>query len=492
MGNAYSRRGFLQTTAAGAALAPLGASRIHARPADREAARAAAASEKPNLVFVLADQWRSSAFGHGSDEVVRTPQIDALARDGCIWSHAFAANPVCTPNRSCLLTGRYSHQTGMIQNNLMLPPDEICWPEIFRDAGYQTHYIGKWHMDGPEKPGFVPPGWRRRGFQTFEGFNRGHVYHKHWGFDDAGNELPWQKGGDPYYEPTLQTDLAIDFIRENREQPFACYLSWGPPHTPFNPPEAFRKYTPQEIRLRPNVPAAHRQRAIRDLTGYYGLCESLDHEMGRLLRAIDEMELRDKTLVVMTADHGELAGSHGKYRKGEPEDESLRVPLIMRLPGVIRQQVNSTLINSIDVMPTMLSLCGLPVPETCTGRNRADTLHSATAANHSVYCEGKVVAGQPADGARRRNQAVNTWRSLVTSRYKLSVRGSWDNVEALIDRQNDPFEMENLAADPKHRSTRSELLEEMRDWARRTGDVFPHIPTSAQATYTDEEAAAAR
>ena len=146
-------------------------------------------AERTNLLFVLADQWRSSAFGFGSDAVVRTPNLDRLGAQGANWKRAYAANPVCTPNRACILTGRYSHQTGMIRNDLQLPPGETCWPEVFRSAGYATHYVGKWHMDGTGKPGFVPPGWRRRGFETFEGFNRGHVYHRPWGFGDAGEPL---------------------------------------------------------------------------------------------------------------------------------------------------------------------------------------------------------------------------------------------------------------------------------------------------------------
>ena len=141
------------------------------------AASSAAASGREakaptNLLFILADQWRSSALGCGSDEIVRTPHIDGLASQGANCQRAYAANPVCTPNRACILTGRYSHLTGMTQNDLQLPPQEVCWPELLREAGYATHYVGKWHLDGNERPGYVPPGWRRRGFATFEGFNQ--------------------------------------------------------------------------------------------------------------------------------------------------------------------------------------------------------------------------------------------------------------------------------------------------------------------------------
>ena len=253
-GPAIDRRGFLASAA-------LGAGRL----------AAAQQPPRPNVLFVLADQWRASAFGFGSDKVVRTPNFDRLARQGANWRRAYAANPVCTPNRACILTGRHSHQTGMIKNDIQLPPGELCWPELFRDAGYATHYVGKWHLDGPPKPGFVPRGWRRRGFDSFEGFNRGHVYHEPWGFDDSGRPLADLESAlpHPYYEPALQTDLAIDFMRRQGREPFVCFLSWGPPHTPFRPPAAFRRYQPSEIELRANVPPEHHDTARKDLAGYY-------------------------------------------------------------------------------------------------------------------------------------------------------------------------------------------------------------------------------
>ncbi len=451
---------------------------------------------RPNLLFILADQWRFSAFGHGTDEVVRTPHIDRLAEEGAVCQRTYAANPVCTPNRSCLLTGRFSHQNGMIANDLMLPPAEVCWPELFRDAGYATHYIGKWHMDGTAKPGFVPPGWRRRGFETFEGFNRGHVYHDPWGFDDKGQPLADSlvEGPSPYYEPALQTDLAMRFMREHQQHPFCCYLSWGPPHTPFRPPASFARYQPADIRLRANVPEQHQEQARRDLAGYYGLCESLDHEMGRLMTFLEENALSKNTLVVFTADHGELAGSHGKYRKGEPEEESAHVPLIARWPARITAgQSVRTLVSTIDLMPTMLSACGLEVPQTCTGRDLAGTIleDRPTPGVDSLYVEGKVNAAAGPDD-RQRNVRQGAWRSLVTDRYKLTVRRDVDHVEHLFDLQNDPFETENLAGQNGSAAIQRELVAELKDWAQRTGDVFPERPQSAKAAYTDAEAEAAR
>lgn len=129
-------------------------------------------SKPLNVLFVLADQWRYAAFAHHGDPNVHTPHFTRLAEQGMDFTEVFATNPVCTPNRSCIMTSRYSHQTGMITTiSNCLPLSGM--PQVFADAGYATHYIGKWHLDGPPKPGFVAAGWRRRGWQTFEGFNRG-------------------------------------------------------------------------------------------------------------------------------------------------------------------------------------------------------------------------------------------------------------------------------------------------------------------------------
>ena len=451
----------------------------------------AAETSRPNLLFVLADQWRHSAFGFGSDAVVRTPNFDRLAAQGANWARAYAANPVCTPNRACILTGRHSHQTGMIRNDIQLPPGETCWPEVFGSHGYATHYVGKWHLDGDEKPGFVPPGWRRRGFATFEGFNRGHIYHRPWGFDDRGDPLPVPppSDADPYYEPALQTDLAIDFMARHSETPFACYLSWGPPHTPFRPPRSHDLYDQREIMLRANVPEEHAARAAKELAGYYGLCESLDHQMGRIMAFLDESGLAANTLVVFTSDHGELAGSHGMYRKGEPQDESLHVPLLMRLPGrIARGTAPGTLASSVDLMPTILTLCGLPAQDSCAGRDLSGAvLQDASAPSvDSLYCEGKV--SSRADAPPNENSPhQGPWRTVVTQRYKLTVRSEFANVQSLYDLREDPLEMRNLAGKAEARSVQRDLLAELRDWAGRTEDPFPSKPAAARVSYPDPE-----
>ena len=194
-------------------------------------------TRRPNVLFVLADQWRFCSVSHGenNDAVVETPNLDKLAEEGVRFSRCYTALPRCTPNRASLITGRFPHETGMIDNDLMMPPTERCIAHGFSEAGYKSHYIGKWHMDGTAKPGFVPPNWRRRGFETFVGFNRGHSYFDTGTFTNDGVKV--SAAGE--YEPTLQTDYAIDFMTANKDKPFFCFVSWGPPHGPLTPNPVF-------------------------------------------------------------------------------------------------------------------------------------------------------------------------------------------------------------------------------------------------------------
>jgi arylsulfatase A-like enzyme len=494
-----NRRAFLKSVAVsgvGAAVAPQLAPPLAAAP-----------QRPPNVLFILADQWRFSAFSHETDPLVQTPNLDRFAAAGARWTRAYAANPVCTPNRSCLLTGRYAHQHGMIVNNLMLPPKERCVAESFAEAGYATHYIGKWHMDGEERPGFVPPGWRRRGFKTFEGFNRGHWYPTGAQyFTDDGTLLK-----PPQFESVYQTDLAIGFMKKQRAagHPFVCYLSWGPPHTPYRPPKEFDRFSKLEkLQWRPNVPEKLRDtpKLKQEMAGYFGLCETLDHEMGRLLKALDELGLADNTLVVFTADHGDMHGSHGLYRKGKPQEESLHIPLFMRLPGRIKpKQTPATLVNSIDLMPTVTAICGLKAPRTCTGRDlSAAVLGGPASGIESLYAQGAMTRTRnerTAGKARLQRKNVSAeadeesapggeWRALVTPTHKLVVNVSGQTL--LYDLAKDPYELKNLADQREHAALKEELTKQLKRWAKDTDDPYPKSATPAKSSYTDEEAARAR
>ena len=462
---------------------------------------------RPNVLFILVDQWRFSAFSHETDPLVQTPNLDRFAASGARFTRMYATNPVCTPNRSCILTSRFPHQHGMTRNNITLPPQEKCLAETFAAAGYATHYIGKWHMDGPASPGFVPPGWRRRGFATFEGFNRGHYYPQ--GAKYFTNEGKFVEPA--AFESAYQTDLALDFMRSHREQPFFCYLSWGPPHTPYRPPAEFDRFSKlPQLAYRPNVPAKLRDVAPlkKELAGYYGLCETLDDQMGRILRGLDELGLAEKTLVVFTADHGDMQGSHGLYRKGKPQEESLHIPLFMRLPARIRPaQKIPTLASSIDLMPTLNSLCGLKSPSSCMGRDLSGAVTGGAVPQvDSIYAQGAMRPARetpsPANPKKaRKGQAGSAeatdvespggeWRAIVTPTHKLATNVSGEM--QLYDLEKDPFELKNLAAERSATPLKNDLLAKMKRWADDTADPYPRVSRMAAESYSDEQAARQR
>ena len=434
------RRNFLRQTAA-AALSCAGRS-------------TAEAPRKPNLLFLLADQWRAQTLVSAGDADLQAPNLDQLAVGGVYFSRAYASNPACSPSRASVLTGRFPHACGVPRNNLPLPLGEKCFSEVLLKAGYATGYIGKWHLDGQGEPGFVPPGPRRRGFVFWAAFNRGHRYYDSIYYRDE--DKPIRPGG---FEPDYQTDLAIEFIKENRDGPFYLYVSWGPPHAPRTPPPNYAKlYDPWQFYLRPNVPESHAEKAREALAGYYGLCTALDDNVGRLLRALDEAGVAEDTIVVFTADHGDMLGSHGLDYEGVPYEESVRIPLLLRYPRMIEAgQTNDLLVSSVDLMPTLLSFAGASAVRDVQGEDLSQQILRGTGFRpESIYCQGQL-------GTR------GEWRMVVRGLDKV-VAGRDLAVTHLYNLGQDPYEMENLAGDPAHRTRRDEMRAILLDWMRRMSD----------------------
>ncbi|MEZ5351885.1 MAG: sulfatase [Bryobacteraceae bacterium] len=413
----------------------------------------AAESRKPNILFVLADQWRPQTLPSSGDPDLAAPNLARLAREGVHYNRVYATNPVCTPSRASILTGRYPHACRMPKNDLLLPLDEVCVAERLASAGYATGYIGKWHLDGEDRPGFVPPE-RRRGFQYWAAFNRGHFYFNSTYFRDSPD--PIRTTG---FEPDYQTDLAIDFIRRNRANPFYLFLSWGPPHTPRTPPPKYKDaYDPAQFHLRPNVPQSYAAQARKGLAGYYGLCSALDDNFGRLLAAVDEAGIAEDTLVVFTADHGDMVGSQGLEYKGVPYEESARIPLLMRYPRRLgRGEKSDLLISNADYMPTFLGLAGVEVPAAVQGIDQSEAMFAGKPGRReSLYAYGKLNTPQQ-------------WRMVVRGRDKLVVNAS-DEVTHLYNLADDPYEQTNLAEELAHARSRDELRAHLLDWRRRLGD----------------------
>ncbi|MBA7542035.1 Ulvan-active sulfatase [subsurface metagenome] len=211
--------------------------------------------QKPNIIYVLADQWRAQATGYNDDPNLsgKTPNLDRIAEQGVNFTNAISVCPVCTPYRASLLTGQYPTTTGMFMNDLHLPDEALTMAEIFKGSGYQTAYIGKWHLDGMGRFNFTPPE-RRQGFDYWKGLECSHDYNHLLYYTGDNDEKHYWEGYGPYAE----TEDAIKYIRQNAESnsPFLLFLSWGPPHFPHNnaPEELQKLFIADEIKLAPNVP----------------------------------------------------------------------------------------------------------------------------------------------------------------------------------------------------------------------------------------------
>ena len=429
--------------------------------ADTGARAETGASRPPNVLFILPDEWRGQALGCMGNPDVRTPHLDGLARDGVLMRNTLANTPVCCPARSVMLTGTYASRTGMVANDLRLDEAEITLGDLFAQAGYRTGYVGKWHLDGgPREPGFVPPGRRRHGFEWWAANECNHNYFYNWYFRDANEPIVTEK-----YEPEFWTDLAVEFLHETKDKPFFLMLAVGAPHDPYLAPESYMEsYDPAKLTMEPNWVEGVRGGGRKEIAGYYAAMTAIDDQVGRVLRTLRELDLEDDTIVLFSSDHGNMLGSQGKVLKRKPWEESIRVPGIVRWPGRIPAgRTTDALVSHVDFAPTLLGLCGLPVPANMQGQDL------------SAVVTGKREKGPDAAffqifGPYRAGGVAAGWRAIRTEQY-LYARYETEPW-LLYDLKNDPYEMKNLAADPAAAAVRNELDGRLRAWMEKAGDSW--------------------
>lgn len=427
-------------------------------------------SRKPNLLFVFADQMRGMAMGCAGNSDVRTPTMDALARDGLRLTDCTATSPVCSPNRATMLTGVYPTTHRVLGNDLPLRLDLPSLGTVAKENGYHTGYIGKWHLDGVPRSKFTPPGPRRFGFDFWAVYNCTHAYFRPTYYRDSAEVIEA-----PGYEPEVQTDLAIEFLDQSpADAPFCLVLSWGPPHDPYDQvPERARVYDPTTLTLRPNVqpetdnPLARGMDCRRTIADYYTAVTALDKQLGRLLAWLDERGSRDDTVVVFTSDHGDMLWSHGLMKKQAPHEESINVPFLLRWPGRIAPgSVSETLVGSVDLLPTLVGLLGWETSARFEGRDL-----SAAFQGHESGAQDSVLIGNYLSFDEARRQNMPEWRGVRTLRYtyaELPGRRPW----LLFDNQTDPYQLRNLVDQAEQRDVRRELASTLGEWLERTADPF--------------------
>ena len=417
---------------------------------------------KPNIVYVLTDQWRAAATGFAGDPNVKTPNLDRLAKTALNFRNAVSVTPVCTPHRAALMTGRFPTSTGMFLNDAHLPDSELCMAEVLRAADYATAYIGKWHLDGNGRTAYIPPA-RRQGWDYWKGAECDHNYnHSHYYTGSSEVKHFWTG-----YDAFAQTQDAQLYLREHAGggQPFILFVAYGTPHFPHGtaPAELKALYPPEKIKLPPNVPANMQAKARQEAQGYYAHCAALDRCVGDLLATLAETGLATNTIFVFTSDHGEMLGSHGAppYTKQVAWSESAQVPFLLRLPATAGREVRTPL-TTPDILPTLLGLAGVAIPGAIEGEDLSPLLRAGREADRAALYMG-VAPFVPREFAAE-------YRAIRTSRhtYVRRLAGPW----MLFDDEKDPFQMNNLVGQPEHAALVGELDARLQAQLKRIGDDF--------------------
>jgi len=412
-----------------------------------------AAQEKPNVIYILTDQWRSDAFGYAGDPVVKTPNIDKFSKEAVIFSNAVSVCPVCTPYRASLMTGRFPTSTGMFLNDLYLPESELCMAEIFKSAGYSTAYYGKWHLDGHGRLNYVEPE-RRQGFDYWKANECDHNYNNEHYYANEDPSIKYWPGYSPF---AMEEDVEkyLDKSSESKN-PFLLFISFGTPHFPhLTAPDEYKKiYPPSELVFRKNVTVDSFPGIREELQGYYAHCTATDKAIGDLINKLKKLNLFDNTIIIFTSDHGEMMGSHG-IRPKEKQlawDEAVKVPFLIHVPGLVKNKGKEILspLTTPDILPTMLSLANITIPKSIEGEDLSSVIK-----NSGKPKERSALFMSVSPFATTHFTA---YRGIKTIQYTY-VRTP-DKATMLFDNLTDPYQMNNLINKPEYQKMQ-QIMESM-------------------------------
>ena len=485
--------------------------------------------DKLNLLYILTDQQRADTMSCYGNTLIDTPAMNALASGSFVFENAYVTQPVCTPSRATQLTGLYPHASELLACNIPLPEEIPTIAELVSDD-YTCGYYGKWHL-GDEI--FAQHGFTervatedsyRRYYSNEEKFTHLSEYHDF--LIDQGLTPDSESMGQKVFSRAFEADLddhltkaaylgdkSAEFIndRADTDDPWMLMVGFLEPHPPHTGPYN-DMYDPESIPTGESFmkpPDKNSARLTRVMGAYYmesedygcdmsteegwkqlkarywGNVTLVDRALAKILAALEESGQAENTIVVLTSDHGEMMGDHGILGKTVMYEESIKVPMVVRVPWLNQDQKNVPgNFSHIHIVPTLLSLMGQPIPENLSGRDITPVLEGGDSLeNEDVFIEWNRSDGHPIPGEAEVNpQMGSPWRTIVTAeRWKLNM--SPDDQCELFDLNSDPSEMVNLYDDPTQASRANDLARRLKRWQQENDDevLLPDVANTARS-----------
>ncbi len=431
-------------------------------------------TRRPNVVFFISDQHRGDLMGCAGNPVVKTPNMDQLAADGVRFDRLYSQWPLCGPSRACFMTGQYPQANGVHFNGEIVPIHNPRMARSFQQAGYKTGLTGI--VD------FEPRYGKYHGYDRYVYYRDVYPdYARSHGVDDP---FGWQRNYDragalkvhgsgsldhaaELHHDAWAADVACDLMEEWKDEPFFLRVGVRLPHPPyFAPPPYDTMYSPDEVPMADSIPrdgilydgkkVTYRQ--LQEATAsYYGVTTMVDDNLGKVMRKVDELGLRDNTIFIYCSDHGNKIGHHGEMGKMTFYDDDARIPFIMRYPGRLTAgRVFDELEEQIDVMPTLLEMCGIEIPRGVQGRSMVAALRGEEKGHEYVY-----------GYERNRSQMIcsKDWKYIHNVPTEASM---------LFNLKEDPAEMNNLFGTPEGAEAERKLKDELLQWHLELTDNTIH------------------
>jgi len=423
-------------------------------------------TRQPNVIVFFTDQQRWDTVGAHGGQMGATPNFDRLAKTGTFVRNSFTCQPVCGPARSILQTGKYPTTTGCYRNSIALPTSERTLAHHFREAGYDTAYIGKWHLADSEPVPEAQRGgyeeWLASNILEFTSYAYDTVLHDN---DNRAIKLPG-------YRVDALTDAAIRYLDRPHDKPFFLFVSYIEPHHQ-NQNDDYPAPAGYEDRMRERLVMPADLEALggssaRHFPGYMGQIARLDEAYGRLLDALISLGQLDNTVVMYTSDHGNHFKTRNAEYKRSCHEASIRVPTLFIGPGFDGRGVHDGMVSLIDLPPTLLDAAGITPPAGMQGRS---LLRDVPGPDDDVFIQVSE---------------DHVGRALRTRRWKYEVIApdgdGWNDMDApryveahLFDLEADPHELNNLVVAPEHAALRARLRERLKARMAAAGEAIPRI-----------------